>query len=114
MVSISFKDMFNRVNQGPLPILIVIGHILAGSMLVYFQPRSNLAFLVLMSSFLSLYFFNTTTRFKIVAALLLALLIMPILGVRNIFYLEVIFQISVFAALALGLNIVVIFVFCSF
>jgi branched-chain amino acid transport system permease protein len=32
---------------------------------------------------------------------------MPILGVRNISYLEVIFQISVFAALALGLNIVV-------
>lgn len=32
---------------------------------------------------------------------------MPVLGVRNIFYLEVIFQISVFAALALGLNIVV-------
>jgi len=33
--------------------------------------------------------------------------IVPILGARNIFYLEVIFQIAVFAALALGLNIVV-------
>jgi len=31
----------------------------------------------------------------------------PILGARNIFYLEVIFQIAVFSALALGLNIVV-------
>lgn len=107
MVSISFKNMFNRVNQGPLPFLIVFAHIVAGSLLVYFQPRSNLAFLVLMTSFLSLYFFNTTARFKVIAALVLALLIMPILGVRNIFYLEVIFQISVFAALALGLNIVV-------
>ncbi len=38
---------------------------------------------------------------------MLALIIFPIVGVRNIFYLEVIFQISVFAALALGLNIVV-------
>jgi len=107
MVSFSFKGMFDRVNQGPLPYLIVFAHIVTGTLLVYFQPRSNLAFLVLMSSFLSLYFFNTNNRFKITAAVVMTLLIMPILGVRNIFYLEVIFQISVFAALALGLNIVV-------
>lgn len=107
MVSFSVKDVFDRVNRGPLPYLIVFVHILAGTLLVYFQPRSNLAFLVLMSSFLSLYFFNTTNKFKVTAAVVLTLLIMPILGVRNIFYLEVIFQISVFAALALGLNIVV-------
>jgi branched-chain amino acid transport system permease protein len=37
----------------------------------------------------------------------MALIVVPIIGVRNIFYLEVIFQISVFSALALGLNIVV-------
>ena len=40
-------------------------------------------------------------------AVLIAVVIVPILGARNIFYLEVIFQIAVFAALALGLNIVV-------
>jgi len=107
MVSFSLKDVFARVNRGPLPYLIVFAHIVTGTLLVYFQPRSNLAFLVLMSSFLSLYFFNTNNRFKITAAVVMTLLIMPILGVRNIFYLEVIFQISVFAALALGLNIVV-------
>ncbi|SHO50523.1 ABC transporter permease subunit [Desulfopila aestuarii] len=107
MSSFSFKDAFDKVNQGPLPYLIVFAHIVTGTLLVYFQPRSNLAFLVLMSSFLSLYFFNTSNRFKITAAVVMTLLIMPILGVRNIFYLEVIFQISVFAALALGLNIVV-------
>ncbi len=37
----------------------------------------------------------------------MALILIPVIGMRNIFYLEVIFQISVFAALALGLNIVV-------
>jgi branched-chain amino acid transport system permease protein len=37
----------------------------------------------------------------------ITLVLLPVLGLRNIFYLEVIFQISVFAALALGLNIVV-------
>lgn len=107
MISSFLKDLFNRVNQGRWPYLIVIGHILAGSLLVYTQPRSNLAFLVLMTSFMSLYFFTTSLRFKLIAGTILALIIIPIVGVRNIFYLEVIFQISVFAALALGLNIVV-------
>ena len=47
------------------------------------------------------------TRFKIILAAVTLLILVPVVGVRNIFYLEVIFQISVFAALALGLNIVV-------
>ena len=107
MVSSYFKELFDRANQGRLPYLIVIAHIIAGTVLVYTQPRSNLAFLVLITSFLSLYFFNTSVRFKLIAGATLALVIIPVIGVRNIFYLEVIFQISVFAALALGLNIVV-------
>ena len=40
-------------------------------------------------------------------ALVIVLILIPVLGARNIFYLEVIFQIAVFSALALGLNIVV-------
>jgi branched-chain amino acid transport system permease protein len=40
-------------------------------------------------------------------AVLVAVVLVPVLGARNIFYLEVIFQIAVFSALALGLNIVV-------
>lgn len=107
MISSFLIEIFNRLNKGRWPYLIVIGHILAGTFLVYTQPRSNIAFLVLMTSFLSLYFFSTNLRFKLIAGALLALVIIPIVGVRNIFYLEVIFQISVFSALALGLNIVV-------
>ena len=107
MVSSYFKELFDRANQGRLAYFFVIAHIFAGTYLVYTQPRSNLAFLVLITSFLSLYFFRTSSRFKLVAGVVLALVIVPIVGVRNIFYLEVIFQISVFAALALGLNIVV-------
>lgn len=107
MVSLFLKELFNKVNQGRWPYLIIIAHVLLGSFLVYTQPRSTIAFLVLLTSFLSLYFFTTSTRFKLILGALLALVIIPIVGVRNIFYLEVIFQISVFAALALGLNIVV-------
>jgi branched-chain amino acid transport system permease protein len=44
---------------------------------------------------------------KFAMAVLVAVVIVPILGARNISYLEIIFQIAVFSALALGLNIVV-------
>lgn len=107
MVSSYLKELFDKVNQGPLAYILILVHMVAGTFLVYTQPRSNLAFLVLITSFLSLYFFRADARFKLVVGAIMALVVIPIVGVRNIFYLEVIFQISVFAALALGLNIVV-------
>ncbi|MFH0782039.1 MAG: branched-chain amino acid ABC transporter permease [Pseudomonadota bacterium] len=107
MVSSYLKELFDKVNQGPLAYVFILAHMIAGTFLVYAQPRSNLAFLVLITSFLSLYLFRADARFKLIVGAFMALVIIPIIGVRNIFYLEVIFQISVFAALALGLNIVV-------
>lgn len=95
------------LNRGMLPYLLILLHISLGTVLVYAIPRSSLAFLVLLSSLFTLYILEVDHRFKLAAGAVLALLIIPVLGVRNIFYLEVIFQISVFAALALGLNIVV-------
>ncbi len=95
------------LNAGILPHLLILAHIGLGTALVYWAPRSNLAFLVLISSLFSLYALKTSRRFQLIVGTVLALLIIPVIGVRNIFYLEVIFQISVFAALALGLNIVV-------
>jgi len=103
-----FSTLFLRtLNKGVLPYLLILVHIALGSALVYTAPRSNLAFLVLISSLFTLYALKADNRFKLIAGAILALLIIPVIGVRNIFYLEVIFQISVFAALALGLNIVV-------
>ena len=107
MARISLKTIGKWIQQGAWPYVLSLAHILLGTILVYASPRSIIAFLVLLSSFGSLYYFKTPFRFKILVGAVLALLIMPVLGVRNIFYLEVIFQISVFAALALGLNIVV-------
>lgn len=95
------------LNAGILPHLLILAHIGLGTALVYWAPRSNIAFLVLISSLFSLYALKTSRRFQLIVGTVLALLIVPVIGVRNIFYLEVIFQISVFAALALGLNIVV-------
>jgi len=99
--------LLRTLNAGILPYLLVLTHIGLGTALVYWAPRSNIAFLVLISSLFSLYALKTTRRFQLIVGTVLALLIIPVIGVRNIFYLEVIFQISVFAALALGLNIVV-------
>lgn len=107
MVSQLTATLMRQLNRGIMPYLLILGHIVLGTALVYVSPRSNLAFLTLISSLYSLYAFEADRRFKLLAGLVLALVIFPVIGVRNIFYLEVIFQISVFAALALGLNIVV-------
>jgi branched-chain amino acid transport system permease protein len=107
MAQYSLKNLSKNLQQGIWPYLITGIHMLLGTLLVYSSPRSIIAFLILLSSFFSLYYFKSDTRFKLILGATLALVIIPVLGVRNIFYLEVIFQISVFSALALGLNIVV-------
>jgi branched-chain amino acid transport system permease protein len=107
MAQYSLKNLSKFLQQGIWPYLIIGAHMLLGTVLVYASPRSIIAFLILLTSFLSLYYFKADNRFKLVVGAVLALGIIPVLGVRNIFYLEVIFQISVFSALALGLNIVV-------
>ncbi len=107
MTRISLKTIVEGLKRGPWPYVLSVAHMLLGTVWVYASPRSIIAFLVLLSSFGSLYYFKTSFRFKILAGAALALVVMPVVGVRNIFYLEVIFQVSVFAALALGLNIVV-------
>ncbi len=107
MIPVFLKNTTKRLEQGLCPYILILVHMVLGTALVYISPRSNLAFLVLITSFFSLYSFKADRRFKLAAGMVLTLLIFPVVGVRNIFYLEVIFQISVFSALALGLNIVV-------
>ncbi len=106
-VSISLQDLLSRIQSGFFPYVLTLAHILVGTYLVYISPRSNIAFLILISSFLTLYALKMNARFKVAVGLIMTFLVMPIIGVRNIFYLEILFQICVFAALALGLNIVV-------
>jgi branched-chain amino acid transport system permease protein len=82
-------------------------YLLIGTIWVYSSPRSLPAFLLFISSALLIFILPISSRAKLGLVLIILLVLVPILGVRNIFYLEVIFQIAVFAALALGLNIVV-------
>lgn len=102
-----FSNLHSTINKEPWSYVVTIGLLILGSLLVYTSPRSLLAFMILMLCPIALYFLKINTKIKIWIGLLLAVVIIPVLGIRNIFYLEVIFQICVFAALALGLNIVI-------
>lgn len=107
MNSSFFSTLLAKIQEGLNPYIVAILHVVIGSILVYISPRSNIAFLIFISSALSIYFLKISPKAKILISLILILFIIPTLGVRNIFYLEIIFQICIFAALALGLNIVV-------
>jgi branched-chain amino acid transport system permease protein len=106
-----FWDFFHKaidlINRGKNPYFFSLLYISIGTILVYLSPRSLISFLIFLSSVLVIYYLKMDNRLKIAFMVLILLGLMPVLGVRNIFYLEVIFQISVYSALALGLNIVV-------
>ncbi len=80
MISQFMGPLLHRANQGILPYLFVLAHIALGAFLVYTNPRSNLAFLVLISSLYSLYACRTDRRFQLITGMVLALLIIPVLG----------------------------------
>jgi branched-chain amino acid transport system permease protein len=102
-----FKNFYATISREPWSYVVAFGLMALGSVLVYLFNRSLFAFVILLLCPLALYFLKMNNKVKLFAGLLLAIVIIPILGIRNIFYLEVIFQICVFAALALGLNIVI-------
>jgi branched-chain amino acid transport system permease protein len=75
--------------------------------LVYYLPRSMLAFLLFEASLLLIYATPLAGKTKIFFAAVVLVVLMPMLGAVNGYYLEVAVQIGIFAALAIGLNIVV-------
>lgn len=95
------------LDKGKAPYYLSSILLVAGTVLVYISPRSIPAFLVFATASGLPYFLNMKKAVKLGMAVLVAVVLVPVLGARNIFYLEVIFQIAVFSALALGLNIVV-------
>jgi branched-chain amino acid transport system permease protein len=102
-----FSELYKKANTGIWPIVITSSLLIVGSIGVYQSPRSLGAFLTLMLCPMMLYFMKINMKLKVFIGLLLIIVVLPVLGIRNIFYLEVIFQMAVFAALALGLNIVI-------
>jgi len=103
----AFATVGALLRRGKAPYILTVALIALSTVLVYFSPRSIPAFLLFAASASLVYFLKLKKPFQLAMAVLVAIVIVPVLGARNIFYLEVIFQIAVFSALALGLNIVV-------
>ena len=85
----------------------VVALLAASGYAVFVSPRSILAFLFFQASVLAIYPARVPTRFKMVLLAVALGLVMPAIGTVNGYYLEVATQVGIFAALALGLNIVV-------
>ena len=75
--------------------------------LVASVPRSLPAFLLFLASVFLLYHLALPAWFRATALAAVLGVLMPYVGIRNAFYLEVATQVGIFVALALGLNIVV-------
>ena len=102
------RDGWARLHlPGKTAVIFTSIYLAVTTLLVYFSPRSVPAFLLFMVSALWIYSLPMKGSSKLILGLVMAILIIPVVGERNIFYLEVMFQIAVFASLALGLNIVV-------
>src|SRR5207244_12479025 len=74
---------------------------------VWAFPRSILAFLAFQGSLLAIYVARMPSWLRGTLLALGLLVMMPVIGSWNGYYLEVATQVGIFAALALGLNIVV-------
>ncbi len=105
--ALSLHSIWESLQGGWAPYAITIGAVLISFLLVYLDPLSVFPFVLFLASASLIYFMRLSLRFRIITGLVVALLLVPIAGMRNISYLEIIFQISIFSALALGLNIVV-------
>jgi branched-chain amino acid transport system permease protein len=88
-------------------LLWVTAFIALSSSLVYLFPRSVLAFLLFQACLLLIYYAEIGRAAQIAFGAVVLGLLMPFLGTVNGYYLEVATQVGIFAALALGLNIVV-------
>lgn len=92
---------------GPVGVAV---YIIGSSILAYVHPQSVLAFLLFQASLLLIYYLSAPPGLKFILGALVLLVLMPILGFINAYYLEIAVQVGIYVALALGLNIVVGFV----
>src|SRR5437870_9382819 len=87
--------------------LVSVGLVAGSALAVATFPRSILAFLLFQGSILFIYL-SAMPGYLRAALLAVALLVMmPLIGASNVYYLEIATQVGIFAALALGLNLVV-------
>jgi branched-chain amino acid transport system permease protein len=96
--------------KGSVAPIGVLVYIAVSSVLAYLHPQSVLAFLLFENSLLLIYYLPAQPKMKFILGAVVLLVLLPILGFINAYYLEVAVQVGIYVALALGLNIVVGFV----
>jgi branched-chain amino acid transport system permease protein len=96
-----------RLLRGPAGMIIVLAYVAGVTYMVTQEPRSLLWRLLFLGGLLLIYYMPQPLLFKAVMATVVLGILVPFLGIRNPFLLELGFQICAFATLALGLNIVV-------
>jgi branched-chain amino acid transport system permease protein len=85
-------------------------YIAASCVLAYLFPQSVLGFLLFEASLLLVYLAPIAPRMKVTLGALVLVVLMPLVGFFNPYFLEIAVQVGIYVALALGLNIVVGFV----
>jgi branched-chain amino acid transport system permease protein len=83
-------------------------YLLIASVWLHFANRSVIPFLMLLFSFLILYYANKIpTKVRIIVGALVFVIILPFASGGNQYYMEVASNVGIYVAMALGLNIVV-------
>jgi branched-chain amino acid transport system permease protein len=88
----------------------LVVYIAASCLLANLFPQSVLGFLLFEASLLFIYLAPISPRIKVALGTLVLIVLMPVVGFFNPYFLEIAVQVGIYVALALGLNIVVGFV----
>jgi branched-chain amino acid transport system permease protein len=88
-------------------LVLSVGLLAVSAVAVWVFPRSVLAFLLFEGALLAIYLSGLPQRLRWGLLAFALVVMMPVIGAFNGYYLEVATQVGIFAALALGLNIVV-------
>src|SRR5215831_10737347 len=100
----NFVEVFGGIGLAMAATLTLLG---IGRTNLWFPILSAIAFPAMAISPFLIMRAQIPLQIKLAIILVLGLLVVPFLGLRDTFYLELAIQIAIFAALALGLNIVV-------
>ncbi len=100
---------FNLLSQTNSRCILILEWVMVifASALFYLFPHSGLCFLLFLGSILLLNFMPVKAGVKYLAILAILAGVMPLVGMQNTYYFDVITQVGIYAALAIGLNIVV-------
>ena len=98
---------WNWLLTTPQVYIILAAYIALTAYGAFVNGRSLPIFLLFEGSLLLIFYARMPNTAKLIYGGLVLLVLLPILGLRNIFYLEVATQVGIYMALALGLNIVV-------